>query len=216
MPEKICPVCSNHAPFRLRKDKTDYHQCSSCRFLFSAPIDQDNMVGGEHEVGRNETQNHLRIRRIEEMILGSKKEKAQILDFGCGNGYLIKDLKNAGFPNVSGYDAFNPEFSRLPDKNTFHIVTMVEVCEHISYPFVEFDLIRRSLLPGSVLMIETSFVDVAAEENIPLEDFFYISPEKGHSSIHSHHSLDLLMVFKGFIPVQHINRHVRLFKKVKE
>jgi len=172
------------------------------------------MVGGEHEVGRNELQNHERISRIEEMILGSKKEDVHILDYGCGHGYLVKDLLNAGFKNVVGFDLFNPEFSQFPPKDKFHIVTMVEVAEHISSPFIEFEFINRCLLPGGVLMIETSFTDIAKEEGIKLEDFFYIAPQNGHSTIHSHHSLDLLMSMKGYVPVQHFNRHVRLFKKI--
>ena len=214
MPDKICPVCSNAAPFRLKKQTTEYFECTSCKLLFSTPIEQDGMVGGEHEVGRNELQNHERIARIEEMIQGSKKEDVFILDYGCGHGYLVNDLFVANFKNVVGYDMFNPEFSQFPPTNKFHIVTMVEVCEHISAPFIEFDFINRCLLPGGVLMIETSFVDIAKQENIELEDFFYIAPQNGHSTIHSHHSLDLLMTMKGFVPVQHFNRHVRLFKKV--
>lgn len=216
MKERICPVCSNHANFRLRKQITDYYQCSSCRLLFSNPIDQDGMVGGEHEEGRNELQNHLRVDRISDMIIGSRKEDVHILDFGCGHGYFIDDLKKAGYTNVVGYDAYNEAYCRIPETNKFHIVTMVEVAEHISYPFVEFDLINRSLVHGGVLMIETSFVDIAEDDKIPLEDFFYIAPQNGHSTIHSHHSLDLLMVFKGFTMAQHINRHVRLYKKVKK
>ena len=62
-------------------------------------------------------------------------------------------------------------------------------------------------------MVETSFVDIAAQEGIELEDFFYIEPSVGHSTIFSHHGLDLLMATKGLPPLQHFNRNVRLFYK---
>lgn len=215
MKEKICPICNNHSNFRLRKSTSDYYQCSSCRMLYCDPIDQTDMVGGEHEIGRNESQNSLRITRINEMTLGAKKDSINILDFGAGHGYFVRDLINAGYKNVTAYDAYNEEFSMLPEKNKYHIVTMTEVIEHIPSPFLELDVINRSLLDGGILTVETSFVNVADEDGIPLDDFFYIAPQNGHSTIHSHHSMDLLMMQKGFIPVEHINRHVRNYRKIK-
>lgn len=216
MTTKTCYICNNEAHFRLQKGNVEYHQCTNCKTLFSDPIAQEDMVGGEHEVGRNETQNHLRIGRIDEMVLGSPKDQANILDFGCGHGLLIDDLKKAGYPNVAGYDAYNEDFIRQPERNKYHIITAIEVIEHTSRPYIELDVILRSLLPGGVVMIETSFVDVAAEENILLEDFFYIAPDKGHSTIFSFHGLDLLMCRKGFMPRQHWNRHVKLYQKPTE
>jgi len=183
--------------------------------IWSDPIDQDAMVGGEHEEGRNQSQNHLRIQRIDDLVLGSKKEYVQILDFGCGHGYFVNDLHKSGYVNAVGYDAFNEEYNRLPKYNKFHLVTMTEVCEHISHPFLEFDFIYKCLLPGGVIMIETSFTNIAEEDGIKMEDFFYIAPQNGHSTIHSHHSLDLLMATKRFKPMPHINRHVRLYVKTK-
>jgi 2-polyprenyl-3-methyl-5-hydroxy-6-metoxy-1,4-benzoquinol methylase len=213
--EKACPVCNNHAHYMFTKLGNDYYQCSSCNILFCEPIDQDGMVGGEHEEGRNESQNHLRKARIEDMIVPAKKDDIHILDFGCGHGLFLKDLKAAGFKNVSGYDAYHPEFCLLPERNKYHVAVMTEVIEHISYPFVELDVINRSLIMGGIVMVETSFVDIAAEENISLEDFFYVAPQNGHCTIHSHHSLDVLMTMKGFVPVQHIDRNVRNYKKVR-
>lgn len=180
--------------------------------LFSDPLDNADMVGGENEIPRNQQQNYLRTTRIENMIMGSNKEDVRILDFGCGHGYLVRDLHREGF-HCDGYDAYNEEFCRLPEKNKYHIATAIEVIEHTSYPFAEIEVIHRALKPGGVLMVETSFVDVAVEENIALEDFFYINPKVGHSTIFSHHALDVLMARKGLFPIQHWNRHVRGYKK---
>lgn len=210
---RICIICNNESPVRLKRENTKYYQCDSCRTLFSDPIDQEGMVGGEHEEGRNIEQNHLRIDRINEMLLGSRKEDAFIMDFGCGHGLFVADLIKAGYNNTVGYDAFNEQYSRLPETNKFHIVNMTEVIEHTSHPFVELDWIYKALKPGGCVMIETSFVNIADQEKIPLEDFFYIAPQNGHSTIFSHHGLDLLMSFKGFVPRQHFNRHVRLYMK---
>jgi len=209
--EKICPICNNHAHWRLNKLGVDYHQCTNCKTLFSVAIDQDGMVGGGAEVERNEQQNDGRIERIK-TIFGGKVEGVKVLDFGCGNGLFVSDLNKAGY-EATGYDGFNEKFGVLPTKDTFHICTMIEVAEHLSSPFIEYDCIYRSLLKGGVLMIETSFVNVAEQENIPLEDFHYVAPQAGHSTIYSWHGLDLLLSRKGFTTLDHINRHVRLYIK---
>lgn len=211
--DKNCPICSNAAPLRLKKENTDYYQCWSCRTLFSDPLENSNMVGGEHEEGRNSQQNHLRISRIDEIIKGANKKDIHILDFGCGHGMLISYLRENGYPNVTGYDCYSEEYNKLPEKNKYHIITAIEVIEHTSHPYVEIDVMYRSLLPGGVVMFETSFVDIAIQEGIELNDFFYIAPANGHSTIFSHHGLDLLMCLKGFLPRQHFNRHVRLYQK---
>jgi 2-polyprenyl-3-methyl-5-hydroxy-6-metoxy-1,4-benzoquinol methylase len=174
------------------------------------------MVGGEHEEGRNLGQNHLRLARIEGMAIGIPREQTNILDFGCGHGYLVEYLQNSGFPNVQGFDAYSVQFSTLPSKEKYHIITAIEVFEHTSAPFVEIDLIWRSLVDNGLVMIESSFVNVADEENIPLEEFFYIAPQNGHATIFSHHGLDLLMTLRGFVPRQHWDRQVRLYQKVNK
>lgn len=209
MNHRQCPVCNNPAPERLKKGAIPYFQCGSCKTLFCDPLDNSNMVGGGNEEARNKEQNPERIYRFERMF---QRKEINVLDFGCGNGMLVNDLKSACF-NADGYDAYNPLYSKLPQKDKYELVVAVEVVEHLSKPFIEFDCIYRSLKVGGVLYIETSFVDVAIEEQMPLEEFFYVSPEVGHSTIFSHHGLDLLLSFKGFIPFTHINRHVRCYRK---
>lgn len=209
---RFCPICSNEAPFRLTKQNNDYFQCESCKMLFSDPIEQDNMVGGQHENGRA-LQNPIRLERIETMLQGMKKEDIRILDYGCGHGYLVNYLKENGY-NVTGYDPFNEEFRKLPEKNKYHLCTCIEVIEHTSAPFIELDLINRSLVNGALVYIETGFTNIAEQDNIPLEDYLYVSPEAGHATIFSHHSLDYLLLLKGFRSKRHFDRNCRLYTKI--
>src|SRR5690242_17081184 len=215
MEEKIlCPVCINDSFYRLTKGDVKYNQCSCCKTLFTLPLNNEDKVGGEFEEERNIKDNDDRIGRVIKFStqLGIKENSLNVLDFGCGHGILLNDFKNKGI-KCDGYDAFNPLYSKLPPKNTYDFVTMIEVIEHTSSPFSELDVIRRSLKEKGIVMIETSFIDVANEENIQLEEFHYISPEAGHSTIFSHHGLDFLMFTKGFIPCRHVNRHVRIYQK---
>lgn len=206
-----CPICNNESGPLIKKGAVQYLQCSNCRTVFSGPVDNDNMVGGEYEFERNTKENHLRVARIGEMLKGDK-ESIKILDFGCGNGLLINDILEKGY-QCDGYDAYSEKYMRLPPKNTYHLCVMVELIEHTSKPFRELDVVHRSLVDGGLVMIETGFVDVAKEEGIPIEEYFYIAPQSGHSTIFSHHGLDVLMALKGFKPLRHFNRHVRQYQK---
>lgn len=208
---RICPICNGESPLRLTKQHTQYFQCESCKMLFSDPLSQDGLVGGQHEEGRA-LQNDIRLNRIETMMEGMKKEDIRILDFGCGHGYLVNYLKERGY-NVTGYDAYNEEFCRLPEKNKYHLCLMIEVIEHTSAPFVELDVIHRSLVNGGLLYIETGFVSIPEEDGISLDDYVYVSPAAGHSTIFSHHAMDYLMLLKGFRSKRHFDRNCRLYFK---
>jgi SAM-dependent methyltransferase len=182
------------------KNGTEYFQDDN-GIIFCEPLNQDQMVGGGCEQVRNEKQNYLRLDRVFRL-----KDNANVLDFGCGNGMLVKDMKTVGI-KCTGYDKFNPKFKKLPKKETFDIVIMVEVIEHLNEPFAELDMIYQSLVKGGVVMIETSFTDW-----LTLEDS-YIEPSVGHSTIFSHRGLTELMASKGFTEGGHFDRNVRIYKK---
>ena len=208
-----CPICTNRSIPKLKKKDVQYYECRGCKTLFSGQLDNNDMVGGGMEEERNITQNEERVNRIYNLF-DDNKHGINVLDFGCGHGMLVDDFKKFGF-TCFGYDKYNLDFQYLPNQPIFHAVTMVEVIEHLSHPFVEIDLINSILHKNGVLYIETSFTDVAKDENIPLEDFQYINPSIGHSTIFSHIGLDILMSLRGFERLHPINRHVRLYKKVK-
>lgn len=210
---KRCVSCNNESYLAFKKQETEYYQCSFCKTLFSDPLPNDNMVGGGFEVERNTLQNMERIQRFN-YLCGGQINGNSILDYGCGHGYLVKDLLSIGV-DATGYDKYNQEFNTLPFDKRYNVVSMVEVIEHLSAPFEELDRINDLLVWNGFLILETSFVDVAEEERIPLEEYNYISPEVGHSTIFSHFGLDVLMLQKGFHPRNHINRHVRVYKKVR-
>jgi SAM-dependent methyltransferase len=186
-------------PLGIKKG-TEYWQDMN-GIIFSDPIDQNYMIGGGHEEGRNKLENHFRIARIKQL-----KPNGQILDFGCGNGLLVKDLKDSGF-NVTGYDKFHKSFDTLPEPNSADVVTMIEVIEHLCEPFEEIDLIYQSLKPDGVVMIETSFTDW-----LTINDD-YINPDAGHNTVWSHKGLTEMMTSKGFKEGQHFNRNVRIYIK---
>jgi len=204
---KKCPACNSKSYNIFEKKETQYYQCSYCKSVFSDALPNDNMVGGGFEVERNTQQNQGRLERF----VGLLGNSAKILDYGCGHGMLLDFLKQNNI-NAFGYDKFNPDYNFIAEHD-FDLVSMVEVIEHLSHPFSELDQINLLLKEGGILYIETSFTDIAEHRKIPLDEFFYIEPSVGHSTIFSHFGLDILMVKKGFLPLTHINENVRLYKK---
>lgn len=175
--------------------------------LMCIPLDQSGMVGGSGEEVRNQEHNPTRLQRIKEFHPNPK-----VLDFGCGSGLFMDYLQMNGVVAV-GYDKYgmargtNAEF---PD-DMFDVVTMIEVIEHLSAPYDELEAILACLKPGGILMVETSFTDWMDLETDP-----YINPALGHSTIFSWQGLDDLMIQKGFVIGNHINRNVRVYKKPGE
>ena len=206
----ICPVCTSDASVFINKKGYDYYQCQSCKTVFvPGGIEQGNMVGGGYEFERNTTQNDERIRRFFGLV-GS----INMLDFGCGHGMLVAHCNSKDIL-CDGYDKWNPDFNKLQDKK-YNLISMVEVIEHTSAPFSELDDINDMLSDNGILYIETSFVDIAEEEVIPLSEFFYIEPSVGHCTLFSHASLDILMRSKGFTPLVPIDRNTRIYQKNKK
>lgn len=211
MPQTNCPACNGNSEILFNKLGYDYYQCQKCETVFiPGGLDQAAFdIGGEHEVGRNEKENGVRMDRFVQLVGGYGK----ILDWGCGHGLLVKDCKERGLDAV-GYDKYNPDFNKLPE-GKFSLIVLVEVLEHLHSKFTEIDVIYDKLVDGGIVYFESSFPDVAKEEGIPLKDFFYFAPNNGHCTVFSHAGLDILMKYKGFQPLNHIDRNTRIYRKQK-
>lgn len=209
-----CVACNNPEELLFVKSGVEYYQCTSCKTVFSGELDNSGKVGGWEEGVeelRNKMENPIRIQRVLDFAAG-EKEAIHLLDFGCGKGMFVDDLHAAGI-SADGFDYYNPDFNNVTPEKWYNVVTMIEVIEHLTTPFPQLDHINSFMTRGGYIMIETSFVDVAIAEGIPLQDFHYIEPRAGHSTIFSHHGLDVLMCLHGFVPVKHINRNVRVYRK---
>lgn len=170
--------------------------------IFSKPLDQSEMVGGNNEMLRNnEADNITRLQRAKDI---TGKPNPTILDFGCGNGMLVCFAKARGY-NVFGYDLYRPETHDALNKK-YDCLLLIEVIEHLSEPFDELKLMKNLLNPGGKVMIETSFSDWLTEHDA------YIEPKVGHCTIFSHAGLDFLFEKFGFKIGKHINRNVRIFE----
>ena len=199
-----CPVCQTENRTTGTKKNVPYYHCKNCQTLYCKPIAQDNMVGGLHEdeTEIRATQNNERIDRFITMGL---KDGAALLDYGCGKNYLVERAKERGLQAV-GFDPYSKDYD-IELTGPFKVISMIEVVEHLSWPFNEFDTIHDLLHDNGTLYIETSFsnwIDIGHD---------YCDPEKGHCTIFSHKALQMLLAEKGFFFKGSINQNTLLFYK---
>ena len=135
----------------------------------------------------------------------------RVLDVGCASGRLLANIRERGFPNVTGLDpspACAAAAARLygVDVRTmtlgqiagtgqrFDFVIMVGVLEHLRELDSAFEHLRALLPPGGLLYVEVPDVTAFADwPNAPYQDF---STE--HINFFSPISLDNLMLAHGF------------------
>jgi len=165
----------------------DLRQCPACRFAFVANpwTDYPRIYTDQYYAGRgadphvdyvHETAHwDTTVRRYEwRGILAAVSALTDIgggtrwLDYGCGNGGLVRYAAEAGRAQVFGYDtgamaesARRSGLQILDDrqlgdaKGTFDLITAIEVIEHVPEPLDLLAAMRRLLKPGGLLFLTT-------------------------------------------------------------
>ncbi|MCP3953181.1 MAG: class I SAM-dependent methyltransferase [Desulfobacterales bacterium] len=166
------------------------------------------------------------IRRVEQ-LLGKKRTALRALDVGCSSGGLIRTLESIGVEaqgvepmpkpaqaasdyGFTVYQGYLEELG-LPE-NTYNLITLFEVIEHLRNPVALLSECRRLLEPKGVLVIRTGNAD-SWTVRFMKEKWDYFSPWVGHISFFNPRSMRLLAERTGF-RLEKINYHsVSLFKK---
>jgi cyclopropane fatty-acyl-phospholipid synthase-like methyltransferase len=211
---------------RLTNRDFHLHRCLSCQFAFvSDPwTDYESIYSEDYYRGLGadpyidyiyESQHESTTIRNYEWrgILANIQALAHVgpgtrwLDFGCGQGGLLKYCECRVEADYCGFEEgwLGPEASRLgfpivrhsdllADKGPFDIITAVEVFEHIESPIPVFRLLRRLLKPGGLLFYTTG-------NPVPHWNRFlnweYVYPEI-HVSFFSPVAMDRALAQSGF------------------
>jgi SAM-dependent methyltransferase len=135
--------------------------------------------------------------------------KTRWLDYGCGNGGLVRHLRANGQADAVGYDRgwivgqsrrhgipllSEREFARCAGR--FDVVTMLEVIEHVTDPLAVLRDVRRLLKPGGILYLTTGN---ARPYHANLLRWRYILPEI-HISFFEPSTLEAALKLAGFEP----------------
>jgi cyclopropane fatty-acyl-phospholipid synthase-like methyltransferase len=198
------PITGGNASNYCRKGNIFYYKCEDTGTIFTAKeLTNSDMVGGTGEESRNYSEhNATRLQRIK-----SLNSNPFVLDFGCGLGTFVDYLKANGVRAV-GYDKFSEDFAQPPIKNSYDVITCIEVIEHLYKPYNEFKEMYDALNKGGYLYIESSFSDWVDM------DHPYLNPAIGHQTIFSHKGLNIVLTNIGFEELTAINPNVRIFRKL--
>jgi len=156
-------------------------------------------------------------------------KRAQILDAGCGGGYVMHELYRKGYENIWGFDASKSgievsqnSFSEIKDRFEIHdayqqrlpesfpdgnydLVVSVEVIEHLYSPKKYLENINRWLKPGGYLLITTPYRGYLKNLAIALINGFdfHFNPlfEGGHVKFFSKNTICKIFGDTNFEPV---------------
>lgn len=145
----------------------DYHRCGACELIQLHPIPSD--MSPYYET----YQVHQRKSRLHELFRSclmhgvyytpeAQDSPLRILDFGCGDGWFLRKMKDKGHhavgfepnPNHASQLAKNlglqvfSDLSSLETQQSFDAVTMHFVVEHVSNLHETFKLAHRMLKPS--------------------------------------------------------------------
>jgi SAM-dependent methyltransferase len=161
-------------------------------------------------------------------LAGGPEPSRRWLDYGCGNGCLVRHLRDRGAAEAFGFDegsiVTEAKAQGIPMLDTddldtqagaFDVVTAIEVIEHTLDPVTELRRMRRLLRPGGVLFLTTGNAQPYAER---LSKWRYVLPEI-HISFFEPRTLEHAMTSAGFRPERRALGHgfdeVMKFKVLK-
>lgn len=228
-----CPICTSQEIVRLGSKRGLFEprlftiqKCSQCSFIFVADpvLDFARLYSRAYYEGRGadasvdylyeldhplDTVRALEWRGIASVIrsLRGSLDGLRWLDFGCGNGGLVRYLRDLGVDAMGfeeGWIAGEASRCGIPilsraelaaSHGRFDVVTAVEVLEHVPEPVALLCEIRAVLKPGGRLFVTTGNV-------APIVDvigWHYLLPEI-HCSLFQPRSLGVAFQRAGFHP----------------
>lgn len=186
MKVNACNLCGG-AGFEalLNKDGFDLVRCRGCELVFVAnPPDAEGLArlysfdSGYHaslEVDAATTAFHVREAALNLKLLKRHARTGRLLDIGCSTGQFLAEARESGWPG-QGLE-YSPDSSKVArelrgldvktgaltgstfEPNSFDVITLWDVIEHLPDPMGTLRHIAKILAPGGLLVLKTPNVD---------------------------------------------------------
>jgi len=171
-----CKVCDSEKIYKYHYDinGNSIYICGDCKVQFMNPQYTDEYLNDYYsKYTKDEPQwdeplsygHNFYLSLIEKYTTS----KGTLLDVGCGKGHLLKEAKKRGW-EVFGYDVdcksteyfskkhnikmFCGDFEKIKwESNSFNLVSMHQVFEHLKNPLSQLQIINSILIEGGLLFI---------------------------------------------------------------
>lgn len=220
--------------YRTANEKFYFVRCDKCGHVYLNPrpvsgalkkIYPENYYTktGRHSGARIALVKRFVIRRRLSFFKQVFKTAGAILELGCGDCSLIKDIKNR-YPkcSVTGVDLFVPPHIVIQcqmmgidiieadaetlsfQENTYDLIIMNQLIEHLRFPDQLLDKTFKALKPGGTISIETPNLD-GYDRKIFRQSFWggYYFPR--HMNLFSTETINRLLAAKGLKVVKQIS-----------
>jgi len=219
----ICPVCSRACTWLdvvdfnkscveaggkflvLARIPVYYALCNSCGFCFTPDLFAWTLDEFEKRIYNDEyvvvdpdyieTRPRTNAASLHSMFAGLAPP-IRHLDYGGGNGLLVKLLRESNWDSVS-YDPFVDRNTSVERLGKFELITAFEVFEHVPNIQELMSNLRSLLSTSGMVLFSTLVSDGNIYPNQRIT-WWYASPRNGHISLFSKHSLAILAQQSGF------------------
>ena len=169
----VCNLCDNPGTLQGAAEKSQVPcdvryfggklftvwRCTNCRSIHSADEVDLSHYYSHYPLQRHTLDTPTRIsygRRLRVLEKHGVSRTTRILDYGCGSGVFVQFLREKGFSNTYGYDAFVKEYSdRQILGESFDAVVSFDVIEHSDNPKRFLSELRDLVRPQGLLLIAT-------------------------------------------------------------
>jgi len=225
---EVCPLgCeSSLATTSLQLPEGKLKRCPSCGQLlsactasrFEASMQEFDVPEGTLPSERDAKRLHDRVGsnlHQAATLLGKPTSELKLLDVGCSSGSLLHVASDLGYrvtgvepatqaaatAQNAGFEIFNGLLheANFPD-NSFDIITLYEVIEHLTDPLSLVREAHRILKPGGLFLIGTGNVDSWTVTALgPKWEYFSIDSHGGHISFFTPASIRLMAEKTDFL-----------------
>lgn len=244
-----CIICNGKVTEDVKSNNYSYYKCQHCFTSQILPqpsnallIDYykrfhlSDLEGGCYDSVENRMQADFsaKIQILREYV---HTEKLSLLDVGCGKGFFVKEMENAGFDamgidiSASGIDyakrilkvkAEQKSIEELAADSSYNVkfdcITLWATIEHISNPYSLLNAINKCLKKNGLLFLDTGLGNDYFERFLSGHSQWYDALQ--HLFVYSEEGLKILLKNTGFevlyvdrnferSPVRKVIRYVR-------
>lgn len=214
-----CPVCDSGRHRSLfNKNGGQYVICNECEMIFLNPVLKDLELA-EYYKNNNEIQSSAHenesafYRRIYSAgldMIATVKAKGSLLDIGCSGGFFLDIAKERGFvthgvelnkaevriASSKGHVVWGVPIQQTPDSQSFDVITLWDVFEHIKNGISYLTHLRSRLAVGGLLFLQIPSANSLAARIIREKCNVFDGVE--HVNLYSSNTLERIANASGF------------------